>query len=367
MADIQGHGAPTNMLVGVTGDTYTDLDTGTVYTCTMAYVSTGSPDDEVYYKWTPKKKVVSGGGSAAKPEQEKSVTIIENGTTEVIPDSNYVLKKVTVDVDVPAEEPILQDKTFTENGSYTADEGYDGFGDIIINVGSSGGGEDYLEASLNKTLTEYSNDTLTSLPDYAFYGCTELTCVSFPACESIGMMAFQACFSLSTISFPNCTIIGASAFNNCSKLTSIYFPSVTSVSESCFYSCSRLIDINFPECGTIGSYAFYSCSKLVGVNLPKCVRISASAFAKCVSLNIVSLPKCKYMESRVFSSCSSLSALYLLASSVCTLSNSNAFTGTPIASGTGSIYVLASLVDAYKSATNWTYYSNVIYSYEETT
>ena len=34
----------------------------------------------------------------------------------------------------------LQDKTFTENGTYTADEGYSGLGNVTVDVESSGGG-----------------------------------------------------------------------------------------------------------------------------------------------------------------------------------------------------------------------------------
>lgn len=39
---------------------------------------------------------------AAKPEQEKVVDITENGTTEIVPDEDNVLSKVTVNVDVQA-------------------------------------------------------------------------------------------------------------------------------------------------------------------------------------------------------------------------------------------------------------------------
>ena len=45
---------------------------------------------------------------------------------------------------------------------------------------------------------------------------------------------------------------------------------------------------------------------------------------------------------------------------MCTLANTNAFTNTPIESGTGYIYVLDELVDSYKSATNWSTYAEQI-------
>lgn len=40
--------------------------------------------------------------ASIKPEQEKSIDIIENGTTEITPDENKTLSKVTINVDVPA-------------------------------------------------------------------------------------------------------------------------------------------------------------------------------------------------------------------------------------------------------------------------
>ena len=42
---------------------------------------------------------------------------------------------------------------------------------------------------------------------------------------------------------------------------------------------------------------------------------------------------------------------------LCSLDSTNAFTGTPIASGTGYIYVPAVLIDSYKAATNWSTYA----------
>jgi hypothetical protein len=69
--------------------------------------------------------------------------------------------------------------------------------------------------------------------------------------------------------------------------------------------------------------------------------------------------------SSAFASCSKLTNLTLRYSFVVTLSNINAFTKTPMSLSTltgsfGSIYVPASLVSAYKVATNWATYADRI-------
>lgn len=120
---------------------------------------------------------------------------------------------------------------------------------------------------------------------------------------------------------------------------------------------------------TIGKYAFYSCASLTTVSFPACTSIGGNAFRNCASLTTVSFPVCTSIGSNAFYSCFRLSSLTLGASVVCTLSNSTAFASTPYAgyssyfSGTPHIYVPVSLVDAYKSATNWTYFASYISAY----
>ena len=78
------------------------------------------------------KREVSGGG--AEPIELQDKTFTENGVYTA--DDGYDgFNKVIVDV--VAE---LQDKIITENGTYTPDAGYDGFGSVTVDVASSGGG-----------------------------------------------------------------------------------------------------------------------------------------------------------------------------------------------------------------------------------
>lgn len=55
--------------------------------------------------------------TTSKPEQEKTVTITENGTFEVVSDSGKVMSKVTGTVNVASEKPTLNAPTISLNGS----------------------------------------------------------------------------------------------------------------------------------------------------------------------------------------------------------------------------------------------------------
>ena len=85
---------------------------------------------------------------------------------------------------------------------------------------------------------------------------------------SIGESAFYGCSGLTSVTIPNSvTSIGWSAFSGCSGLTSVTIPnSVTSISGYTFYGCSGLTSVTIPNSVTsIGSYAFSGCSGLTTI------------------------------------------------------------------------------------------------------
>ena len=159
--------------------------------------------------------------------------------------------------------------------------------------------------------------SVTSIGQYAFRYCSDLTSVSIPSSvKSIGFNAFQYCTKLASVSLPSgVTSIGDNAFDGCSVLTSIDIPNgVKTIGESAFQNCSSLTSINIPNSVTslgnyafassgltsviiptsiksLGDHVFYNCSGLASVSIPSSVTsIGTEAFSICTKLASVSIP-----------------------------------------------------------------------------
>ena len=109
------------------------------------------------------------------------------------------------------------------------------------------------------------------------------------------------------------------------------------VRASAFSYCTSLTEASFPNATSIGNYAFYSCKSLTSVTFPLVTSIGNSAFQNCSSLTTI------YVGTE--------------SDTVCTLSNTNAFNNC---TNLTNIYVPASLVNSYKTATNWSNYADKI-------
>ncbi len=113
------------------------------------------------------------------------------------------------------------------------------------------------------------DDSVTSIGNYAFSWCENLTSITIPvSVASIGKYAFRCCRSLESITVPeSITNIGEGVFESCSKLASITIPdSVTSIGKYAFSNCTSLASITISDSVTsIGSFAFRYCSNLATV------------------------------------------------------------------------------------------------------
>ena len=133
---------------------------------------------------------------------------------------------------------------------------------------------------------------VTSIGDYAFKHCDNLTSVTIPdSVTSIGYRAFVQCYGLTSVTIPdNVTSIGEDAFVLCKGLTSVTIGNgVTSIGAAAFKMCSGLTSVTIPDSVTsIGEYAFEECSGLTSVTIGNGVTsIGDHAFGSCDELRAV--------------------------------------------------------------------------------
>ena len=160
-------------------------------------------------------------------------------------------------------------------------------------------------------------DSVTSIGDYAFSGCSSLSNIVIPdSVTDIGKCAFSHCSSLSNIVIPDSvTSIGNDAFLRCSSLSNIVISdSVTSIGNGAFLGCSSLSNIVIPDSVTsIGNDAFSDCSSLSSIVIPDSVTdIGNDAFSHCSYLSNIVIPNSVIsIGDRAFWDCSFLSNIVI--------------------------------------------------------
>ena len=276
----------------------------------------------------------------------------------------------------------------------------------ITTGGGGTGGDEKLKQILDGTFSgEYIDNDITTFKDYAFSGIKKITKIDCPNATKLPNGFARECSDLIEVNLPK-AIDGshsAYAFYNCNKLktlnlpllekASIYtfsnygleninLPALISCDSDSFNNCTKLKSINVLLLDTIGSGAFQYCSNLTEITLPSLRYTNGGlTFQYCSKLKKVDLPKfgditgitSDYDKGRygqimvnMFAYCKLLDTLILRNSSrIVSLGNTNAFTSTPIAKGTGYIYVPAALIDEYKTATNWTTFANQFRAIED--
>ena len=180
--------------------------------------------------------------------------------------------------------------------------------DIVVTA--TGGSDDLANQLIERTITEISDDTTEIIGPYAFAYCQALTKASFTNGKTVGMYAFN--------------------------------------------TATSLISVDVLRVNQINSSTFAGCSSLKNLNIPEATKLTSNAIRDCNALEKIDLPKVTSITTQVFLNCPMLATVILRSNTLCTLGSTNSFNGTPIANGTGYIYVPAALIDSYKTATNWT-------------
>ena len=156
-------------------------------------------------------------------------------------------------------------------------------------------------------------ESVSSIGDYAFYGCTNLSTITIPVnVTQIGSGAFQGCTGIGTLEIPHATSIGNSVFADCSNLTTVQLGNgLSSLGDSAFSSCYNLPAITLPSTLTsVGDYAFYQCNRISTINIPSSITyLGEGAFKGCTRLTTVSINSNAVM-SKAYNKTSNLSTIF---------------------------------------------------------
>lgn len=201
----------------------------------------------------------------------------------------------------------------------------------------------------------------------AFSGCTKLSAITLSAVETIGNSAFKNCTGLTKIDWGHnacgftskVITIGNNAFEECTSLTSLNIPSsVKTIGTSAFEGCTAITNCIIGNSVTsIGNRAFFNCNGLSSINIPDSVKtIGGNCFFTCVSLTSCTIGT---GVTSIGGNAFSLSPINELTCKAIEppLISSTTFERT----GLSAIYVPSESVNRYKTASEWSNYSSIIY------
>lgn len=206
----------------------------------------------------------------------------------------------------------------------------------FVNTIDTLGDEAVLKGLIERSITEICDDVISEVCLGAFQSCASLVTAKLPNATKLNESAFKGCSSLIEVDFSSVTEQGNYVFQECSALKKVSFPSFNStVNRSAFYGCRSLIRCDLPMAAGLDQYAFQDCSNLMELYLPESSSISGSSIYSCSKLCALILPN---------------------KSKVASLSNAFVYSSETLVK-TGYIFVPSSLLETYKSATNWSAYA----------
>ena len=205
------------------------------------------------------------------------------------------------------------------------------------------------------------DEGITEITGSAFSGCDSLESVIFPtSMRYIRHNAFQRCESLEHVVLPpNLITIGDEVFSYCSSLKRIVLPvTLDTIGRRAFNDCIALEDVEFPRnLKVIGDDAFNQCSSLKSVKTGgELETIGFAAFERAGVQQLTLGESLKSIEDNAFAYCN-ITEVYswnpqppvIEFNTFNTVTTQNAILTVP-----------AEAVDAYKEATYWKNFKNIV-------
>lgn len=226
------------------------------------------------------KATLEGKASGSKEEQEKTLSITENGSYEILPDENKTLSKVNIEANIALGEDIGKPYIDTSKITDFSYFFYNGYRIGLIEDIDFGGGENY-------TCAFQSCDNAAIVKAFGFDYVTYFTETLFPSLDLGYPTTLQQCFAntqfkyLPKMNTVNCisfstmlsycrTILeisldtsnGTSFGSMCQYCSGLKKVSLTTAkndfSTSSFQGCTALTDITIGEGWAVSIYLHYS-------------------------------------------------------------------------------------------------------------
>ena len=290
-----------------------------------------------------------------------SVTI--PNTVWLIDTSAFVNCSSLTSITIPASVTTIRDGAFYETGANLTNI-------TVAATNSDFSSENGVFFNKNKTtLILYPSaspnnsyvipSTVTSIREYAFVGCSNLTSITIPnsvvnipdftfyrltntlsnivinanntrfltengvlfnAAKTTLMLYPPGLLNNSYVIPSTVTSINSSAFSGCTNLTSVTIPSsVTTINDSTFFGCTNLTSVSIPSTITsIAANAFFGCSGLTSVTIPASLTsIGYNAFFGCSGLTSVTIPaSVTSIGADAFRNCTNVSSITVAGTNV---------------------------------------------------
>lgn len=308
----------------------------------------------------------------ATPVETTVVLDFSTGDMEVTPADGQVFSKVII----PVPENLKPE-------NIPKDENIAG----IIGTRADGGGD--IDALLNGTITELRSNVdsvqafvlceqpeleILDLPEvveavrslytgYMFYKCPKLKTVNMPKwvtfpAGALYSNAFKNNTNLEYVDLRSLPYTIDITFSGCTALKYLDIRSVKNHSNYEFSGCGELETLHISNLTRIFESMFSECAKLKSIDTSLVTVVNGYGFNQCASLEKLDFPAVTTIyDNSTFEQCTNLKTLILRSESMVTLVSEykyyNLFNDTPIYSGTGFIYVPASLVETYKTTAGW--------------
>ena len=168
--------------------------------------------------------------------------------------------------------------------------------------------------------TSFDLSNIATINGNAFDGCEKVPSFILGNISNMGSYAFRNCKMITSMDFSNSTLstLPQQAFANCTSLQSITLPStLTAINSECFRNCSSLLEIDLSN---LTSFVWSTYN-------------SGYIYAGCTSLTTVKYPPSREIRFYVhdFDGCENLTALVIPASSSVKSIGDYAFSGTGFA------------------------------------